>query len=128
MIPNLWQCVRHGLRLHHASPLVKIDYGHQIENGMTTVGLEPTTSRLEVHTSTTELPSPDALLAGKSVCATTHIYIVAPAGRDLFFAGRVHNLHNHRLIFIMPALKPTTLSWRTAAGRAAAMTTILKAF
>ena len=56
---------------------------------MTTVGLEPTTSRLEVHTSTTELPSPDALLAGKSVCATTHIYIVAPAGRDLFFAGRV---------------------------------------
>ena len=82
---------------------------------MTTVGLEPTTSRLEVHTSTTELPSPDALLAGKSVCATTHIYIVAPAGR--LFAGRVHNLHNHRLIFIIASTNSTVESAQHSLSR-----------
>ena len=44
------------------------------ENKVTTMGIEPTTSGLEVHTFATELPSPDALLAGKSVCATNPIY------------------------------------------------------
>ena len=44
---------------------------------MTTMGIEPKTSGLEVHTFTTELPSPDRidLLLAKSECGTLSVYI-----------------------------------------------------